>query len=153
MVLILVIALMLIIGFGVVKVVFDLINENRAGLVEGVPEAEAVMNRMDTYTMPMLDKFFIASMIGGYIGIFILAYFLKGHPAFLPVMFIMTIIVIMISVFVSNTHEEVLKAGVLGEAISTFTMSNYFLSHLPAISFIYTIALIIIMLSFGLGGE
>lgn len=151
-IMVVVIAFILFTTIFVVRVAFYEINQVKGSLVgtgdDYVEEADAVMERMETKTMPMYDKLFIGAIIGYYLAIFILAGFLRLSPAFLPIMIIITMITVVLSIFVANAHETIASNPAIAPAIADMVMTNAFLSNLPLISLFMCVAISVIMMGF-----
>ena len=143
-----IIVLALFLGFTTAKIVWDKVTED-GNLQGNLNETTRLVNRYNTDFIPMYDSFFIFAILGSYISVFILAYFIRGTPAFLPIMVMVIIIGTVLAVFVSNAHNELMKQPIISETVSGWTMSNYLIEHLPSITFFYLIALSVIMLSLG----
>ena len=145
-----VIALALFLGFATGKIVWDKVTEDQTIWNESTPAATKIMNRYDDQYMPMADGFFVLAISGGYIAIFILAYFIRGSPIFLPIMLILMAINQVLATMVSNIHYKILASStVVSTTVAGWTMTDALLSNLPLISFIYLVGLTITMLAFG----
>ena len=143
-----IIVLALFLGFTTAKIVWDKVTED-GNLQGNLNETTRLVNRYNTDFIPMYDNFFIFAILGSYISVFILAYFIRGTPAFLPIMVMVIIIGTVLAVFVSNAHNELMKQPIISETVAGWTMTNYLIEHLPSITFFYLIALSVIMLSLG----
>ena len=146
-----VIILALFLGFSVTKVVWDKMTEN-GELVGNDTKAAAVVSRYNTQYMPMFDNFFVFVIFGSYIAVFILAYFIRGTPAFLPIMLVIIVIGGVLAVFVSNAHQTILDSSpVIANAVADWPKMHFLIENLPLISMVYLIGLTVVMLSLGEG--
>lgn len=73
----------------------------------------------------------LAMMIAYVIGTFIIAYFSSKHPIWLFVYILITVILVIFSVYISNTYETMKNNTVLGPTLTGFTGSNVIISYLP----------------------
>lgn len=144
-----IICLALFLGFAGAKLVWDGVSDEGANFHGDVEGAVRVVNRYDNDIMPMMDNWFIFAILGSYISIFILAYFIRGSPAFIPIMIMVIIIGTVLSTFVSNAHDQLVSNPVISSAVADWTMTEYLMENLPTISFFYLIALSVIMLALG----
>ena len=114
------------------------------------PNANAIIQRYDERTLPMVDNWFIFAIIAGYMSVFILAFFIRGTPAFIPIMLIIVCISEVLAVFVSNAQDYILKSSpVFAEAASDWVKMNYLIENLPLINLVLMVGLIVVMLSLG----
>ena len=70
-------------------------------------------------------------IFGFVLGTLIFAYFSRKHPVLFIVYFLIWILAIIFSIYVSNAYEEVLNNNVLGTTLATFGISNWIMLKLP----------------------
>ncbi len=146
-----VIILVLFLTFSISKVVWEETTKDGV-LVGNVSSAEDHVRRYNTQFIPMFDGFFIFVIFGAYIAVFILAFFIRGTPVFLPIMLIIIIIGGVLAVFVSNAHQDIIDSSqVIADASAPWTKMTFLIENLPLISMVYLIGLTAIMLSLGEG--
>ena len=143
--------LVLFLAFAIAKVTWDKTTEDGT-LVGGDAKAMAHVARYDNVFIPMWDNFFVFVIFGAYIAVFILAFFIRGTPVFLPIMLIIIIIGGVLAVFVSNAHQEILDSSpIISDTVEGWTKMKFLIENLPLISMVYLIALTAIMLALGEG--
>jgi hypothetical protein len=139
--------------FTVAKLIWDGATESGT-LVGNVSEAQDVVDRYDDRIVPMFDAFFVFAIIGGFIAVFILAYFISGTPVFMPIMVMVMTIAIALAVFVSNAHDTIITSSpTIATTVAQWTMTEYLIENLPAITLFLFVGLIVVMLAFGVGGQ
>ena len=146
-----IIILALFLGFSIAKVTWEGITEDGT-LVGDDPNAIKLVNRYNNLYLPMFDNFFIFVIFGSYISVFILAYFIRGTPVFLPIMLIIIVIGGTLAVFVSNAHDQIITSSpVIADATASWTKMTFLIENLPLISMVYLVGLTVVMLSLGEG--
>jgi hypothetical protein len=144
------IILALFLGFAMAKVVWDKTMEHPEVWNASTPEVTKVINRYNTQYMPMMDSWFMFAIVGGYLAVMMLAYFIRGSPVFLPIMVIIIAINTVITTMVTNAHDTIINSSaVIATSVAGWTMMNTLITNLPLISFFYLVALTIVMMSVG----
>jgi len=142
--------LVLFLMFATSKVIWDKVTESGKLAGENIPATSNIVERYDNKYMPMFDKFFVFAIFGGFMAVFILAYFIRGTPVFIPIMLIVTCIAIVLAVFVSNAHDTIVNSSpIIASTVADWTMTTYLIENLPLITLFMMSGLIIIMLAFG----
>ncbi|GAG57143.1 unnamed protein product [marine sediment metagenome] len=104
----------------------------------------------DCSDIRMIDKWLVFAITGAYMGVTILAFFIRGSPVFLPIMVILITINSVIATFVSNAHHEILNsAPIIAAAVADWTFIDALIINLPVISFLYLVMLTVVMIAFG----
>lgn len=143
-----VIILALFLGFTASRIVWDSVTES-GDIANNVVEAERVIGLYDDHYIPAMDNWFVFAIIGSYISVFILAFFIRATPAFIPIMVILTTIGTVLSTFVANAHNELMKSAIIASTTADWTMMTYLIETLPFITFFFMVGLTITMLSLG----
>ena len=147
--LILVLVLVFFLIFVSSKVVWEGVTES--GQLQGnYSETAKIIQRYDDRIIPMFDNWFLFAIIAGYMGVFILAFFIRGTPAFLPIMLIIICISEVLAVFVSNAHDYIVTHNsLIANAAADWTKMTFLIENLPLINLVLMVGLIIVMLSMG----
>lgn len=61
----------------------------------------------------------------------ITAYFSRQHPIIMFVYFMILVILIIFSIYVSNSYEDLLNNEILGSTLTSFSVGNHIMLHLP----------------------
>ena len=146
-----VMVLVLFLSFSIGKVIWEGTTED-GNLVGNDTQAQAHVNRYNTLFLPMWDNFFIFVIFGAYIAVFIVAFFIRGTPVFLPIMITIIVIGGVLSVFVANAHQDILDSSpIIADAVADWDKQTFLIENLPLISMIYLIGLTAVMLALGEG--
>lgn len=70
-------------------------------------------------------------LIGFFIATMVVAYFSTKHPIWIFVYLLITIIMVIFSVYVSNAYETMKNDPTIGSMVSGFTISDIIISYLP----------------------
>jgi len=68
---------------------------------------------------------------GYIIGTFIFAYLSAKHPIWLFPFILMTILIVVFSIYISNAYEDLLSGNVLSTTLNEFTIMTFIIIHLP----------------------
>lgn len=111
--------------------------------------AAQIMVDVENKTAPQFDKIFFGVLIGGQLGVLLLAYKLRTSPAFywLGVLFIM--ITIIPAVVLSNVYEEIETNSELAGYSNTYTVQSYVMDRLPLIIGAFGIITLIVTYAMG----
>lgn len=145
--------LVLFIAFTTSKLVWDNISDspqwNQTGNNTNIPEVTKIIQRYDQRYMPLFDNFFAFLIIGSFISILILAYFIRGEPVLLAIMVIIMTFGAILSVFVSNAYDDIVSgSNIIADTIEGWTMMDFLITNLPMISLFFLVGLIVVILSF-----
>lgn len=144
------IVLALFLGASTAKLIWDNVTEDQTVWNQSTPEATKIINRYDDQYMPLIDNWIVFAVTGAYMGVTILAFFIRGSPVFLPIMIIIISINTVISTFVANAHDTIITSSpLIASTVSQWTMMDALITNLPLISFIYLVGLTVVMLAFG----
>lgn len=81
------------------------------------------MNRLQLITAILLIGYALATLI--------FAYFSSKHQLWMFVYFLMTIIIVIFSIYITNSYDSLKTNEVIGSTISGFGISNIIMSYLP----------------------
>lgn len=85
-------------------------------------------------------------MVGYMLGIFAFCYYSPKSPVWMLFYFMFNILVIILSIYVSNAYESILQTKVIGETLTQFSATNLIMSYLPVwTTFIGFIGLLIMI--------
>lgn len=94
-------------------------------------ETVTVLEATKTSTLNRLDLFVLALFIGLVLAIIISGWLVGGHPIFMFLYFIVVIIGVIVSAFLSNVWETFTQSATFGTTIANFAISNNILLNLP----------------------
>lgn len=83
------------------------------------------------------DYLILMVFIGYILMIIISAWFISGYPIMMFIYFLVNVIIVVISTFLSNTWEYVTQLSIFGLTLNHFPMTNHIMLHLPY----YTVAI------------
>jgi len=88
-------------------------------------------------------------MVAYMLGIFAYCYYSPKSPVWFLFYFMFNILVIILSIYVSNAYESILSTKVIGETLAQFSTTNMIMSYLPVwTTFIGFIGLLIMVSSY-----
>jgi hypothetical protein len=70
-------------------------------------------------------------LAGGAFSILIHNFLVREHPAWFIIYFLMAILAIIVSAYISNEYMALLGNDVIGSTLSEFTMGNFIMQYLP----------------------
>ena len=116
----------------------------------GIFSSGASQEIIATANYEALPKFdFIPVMIffGFILGTIALAFFLRTSPLFFPINLLFLILVFILSIPIHNAWEAFRNSatGEILTVLNTFTLSNFLMSNLPTIIFIYGIIFLLVL--------
>ena len=108
----------------------------------------AIIEGVETKTIPLLDFFIFFSLVALMIGMIISSIYIDVHPAVTIIFIVALIVGIFLSGIFSNIFYDVTNEPELVSTASQFTMTNMILgSHFPVI--ILVIGIIVIVILYG----
>ena len=78
------------------------------------------------------------AFVGLHLGVLILAYFLRSHPVFLVLIFLIAAIIALISGPLSNVYQEVAADPEFASTVAELPKMNYVLNNFPKFEVIFT---------------
>jgi hypothetical protein len=82
--------------------------------------------------LPRFDYVVFGFFIGFVLAYLITSYFIGGHPIFMFVYFLITIVAVLASTILSNIWETATTTGGLETQIISFPITNHLMTYLPA---------------------
>ena len=78
-----------------------------------------------------LDYILLCAWIGIHLGILVMAFLLRTHPVIYVFEIFIILLLVIISVPISNAYEELRTDSEISEAIASFPISNFIMDQLP----------------------
>ena len=145
-----VVAFFVLVFFALWKYGFNLVTDTLSNIISSTSTTTDILGNPQNYTINIseaAEKTFSyvnsglnqLELIGyliifGYIfSTFIIAYFSREHPIMFVVYFLITVILVIFSIYVSNEYETLLNNDVIGSTLSGYTVGAFIMSNLPLI--------------------
>lgn len=119
-----------------------------SGIQESLPAGGGVVNDFDQFAVWTWEFGLIMMMIGFYGGAVILAAFARHHPLLAWVNILILIILILVSVPLSNGYEELVSNSALSEEAARLDVFNFLMTNLTLLTIIFAAFLILAMFAF-----
>jgi hypothetical protein len=115
-------------------------------------DSVAVLDKIETSSIPWLDYFFFFTFIATLIGLIISSLFIDTHPAFMIIFVILFVIAIIFGGIFANTYNSIGESTPLSATYAQFTKTQLIMSNLPLILFVSGLLVIIILYGKSKGG-
>lgn len=139
---ILVIAILL--GLGVAMFASDIILSKTIAATNATGTLNQSILQKGETTIRNFDLTFAMVIIGAALGLFVGAFFVDQHPAFLPINILLFIIIIFIAAQMSNTFIIFAQSPAIIDTANQYPMTIYIWQNLPAIVMVIMIGAMIV---------
>ena len=93
-------------------------------------------------------------ILGYSIATLIVAYYSKDHPIMLVMYILLTVILVVFSIYISNAFEDLLSDPVLGTTLSSFSIGKHIMLNLPIwISVVGFLGVLLMLVGRVVGGQ
>lgn len=142
---------------GIVSIFFskfyDQLNTEIQASTEFSDNAKAVVDNVNSKTIPFLDYLFLFSFISILIGLIISAIYIDTNPALAVVFIIVTIIAIILAGVFANAFVEIGEDSELSTTYDQFTFTKAIINHFPLMIFISALIVGIVLYAKPKGGS
>lgn len=122
---------------------------NRSSLPTNNPTAKMYLDNFDRYTISWsFDFILVMGFVGFFVGAVILAAFARHHPILAWFNILIIFIIIIISVPLSNSYENLTEQGSLASTSSRISIFNFLMENLTMLTIIFGAFLILAMFAF-----
>ncbi len=113
-----------------------------------LPDGKYVIDDFDKFGVWTFDFILIMAFIGFFVGSVILAAFAKHHPLVAWINVLIMVILVMISVPISNGYTDVVNSNALVGESGTIGIFNFMMANLPFLTIIFGAFLLLAMFAF-----
>lgn len=108
-------------------------------------ESKSIVSNFKNSFAGIYDKVYLFLVIGYFVIILILAYFLRSYPAFALITFLVLLVFGIIGVHFSNTYYDLAASSSFSSVAADFTIMNYLATKLPHIIILFGTVFIIVL--------
>jgi len=122
---------------------------NKMISIPAINQSEAAVEALDNTMLVSnrADKLLLGAFIGLVLGLIITGWFIGGYPIFMAAYFIIVVIAVAISPFLSNAWESISVMPIFGGTLAAYPITNHLLLNLPV--YIAIIGFIGLIVMFG----
>ncbi len=113
-----------------------------------LPNGKYVVDDFGSFGVWTFDFIMIMAFIGFFVGSIILAAFASHHPLVAWINVLIMVILVMISVPISNGYTDVVNSNALVGESGTLTIFNFLMANLPFLTIIFGAFLLLAMFAF-----
>lgn len=119
-----------------------------SALPESLPVGRYVIDDFGSFGIWTFDFIMIMAFVGFFVGAVILAAFARHHPLIAWVNVLILMVLIMVSVQISNGYTSVVESSSLIGESGTLTIFNFLMQNLPFLTIIFGAFLLLAMFAF-----
>lgn len=125
----------LVFGLGLGILLIHYITQSAVNSMINIPTINAsagvALEGVTNKVLPRFDYIVFGFFIGFVLAYLITSYFVGGHPIFMFVYFLVTVIGVVGSALISNVWETATATGPLATQVSAFPITNHLINYLP----------------------
>ena len=107
--------------------------------------SKEVMEQTDSNMAPLFDNLFLFFLLGLWLAMLLTAFLIDTHPAFFFVSLLMTIVIIVVGMYLTEAYTEVVGEGEFAVVSSEMPKMHYIMSNLPIFLFIMGVSTAVVL--------
>ena len=119
-----------------------------SGIKDALPEGRATLDDFDAHTVWTFDFMLVMMFVAFFGGAVILAAFARHHPLLAWVNILILIILVMVSVPISNGYTSLVTENSLSAEAGKIGVFNLIMANLPMLTIIFAAFLVLAMFAF-----